>query len=323
MQNITLIYFAGCGGVSLGAQVEGYKIIGVEWNANAANLYKNNIAGECIVADVSTLNSHLLDIPSPTKRKELGIHLVWQLSPPCQDFSKLNKQKDSTSIRANILRDIFSHLDTLQPEYIWLENVKAYRKSEVYQDFCKLLRSQDYLVSDSILNFYGFGVPQRRERLIMLAGKYSLPVIQPAKNLVSWYEAIVDLIPNLPISKLTATQAEAIKGYNLPVIVERTGYYNGKPKVTTIDKPVWTIRAALGDDGKGNRNKFIDVVLANGEVRSLTVQALARLQTFPDWYKWSGQSAIDVRGIGNSVPPLISQAIFKAIKQHDILGKDR
>ena len=170
------------------------------------------------------------------------------------------------------------------------------------------------------------------------------------KPWIGWYEAIADLIPTLPDSHLTPKQKEAViahenllidfanstggyksrkqyepiwtinasvgehNAYPRALLIERIGYRDN-PSVRRLSEPCWTIRATLGDDKKGgNRNKVIDAILDNATVKSVTTPALARLQSFPGSYKWSGKAAVDTKGIGNSVAPLLMQRICEAIK---------
>ncbi|ARV58084.1 hypothetical protein BZZ01_05040 [Nostocales cyanobacterium HT-58-2] len=109
--------------------------------------------------------------------------------------------------------------------------------------------------------------------------------------------------------------ASISKGVPRALLIERVGAFN-IPKTRSPQEPCWTLRC-LGDDGKkGNRNKIIDAVM-EGDVHSLNTRALARLQSFPDSYQWSGKSALDTKVIGNSVPPLMAQRIIEALKKYE------
>lgn len=333
--HILISYFAGGGGASLGAIAAGITTtIGVEWDNNIADLYRANV-GNCFTADVTKFDPRCLDLPTLEERKRTGDLLIWQLSPPCVEFSRANTKQNRDSKRATIIKEIFWHEEIIRPDYIVLENVIDYRKYHHYQDFCKYLQAKGYSLVDYILNAADFGVPQSRERLIMIAARkgLSLPTITKThdKNAnvgqlslfgesklpwVGWYDAIADLLPTLSQSRLTDKQVETVQALNcLPqtVMVERVGYRNGIPKIAFKDEPCWTIRAMLSDDGKtGTRTKIIDAI-ANGNVRSLNTHAIARLQSFPDDYRWSSQMSLDVRVLGNSVPPLLMQKITEAI----------
>ena len=392
--NHTIVsYFAGGGGASLGAIAGGCtNSVGVELDNNIADLYHANI-GCCITADVTQFDPHTIFqyAPTPEERRKGG-HLIWQLSPPCQEFSRANKNRNQQSIRANVLKEIFWHEQVIRPDFIVLENVIDYQNYQGYQDFCIYLRDKGYALSDYILNAADFGVPQSRERLIMIAARkgLGLPTINkthsknpqagqlslfedaPKMLWIGWYEAIKDLLAMLPKSRLTDKQKEAIvaKGWQTQLVnqpsftsgcnaqakiflidgqqksvggyrqirsaeepiwtipsscykgkprvflLERVGYRNGLPKVSEMTEPCWTLRASLSDDQKGGtRTKLIDVMLDESDTRSLNTQALARLQSFPSSYQWSGKMALDVKVIGNSVCPLLMQRIVEAIFQ--------
>ncbi|MBE9038183.1 DNA cytosine methyltransferase [aff. Roholtiella sp. LEGE 12411] len=181
-------------------------------------------------------------------------------------------------------------------------------------------------------------------------GQISLFQELPKHKWIGWYEAIYDLLPTLEPSTLTQKQLCAIQKHGWKtqlvdqqnstsvqntykcresdqpsftlgcnsqakaLLVERVGGYDDNKKVRSHQQPSWTIKAGLGSDGKGcNRSSFIDAVLSQADVRRLNTKALARLQTFPDSYQWSGKNSVDVRGIGNAIPCLLMQKLLEQI----------
>jgi DNA (cytosine-5)-methyltransferase 1 len=165
------------------------------------------------------------------------------------------------------------------------------------------------------------------------------------ENWTGWYDTIKDLVPRLRKVNLTGKQLEAIslrsrekrvlvdsdnsskyktreedepiftitKGFSSPkIIIERVGA-RGRNKIRDENNPIWTLKASLGTDGKGaSREKVIDIEI-DGGVKTLNVQCLARLQSFPDDYKFSNKVKLDVHIIGNSVPPLLINVICASI----------
>jgi hypothetical protein len=133
----------------------------------------------------------------------------------------------------------------------------------------------------------------------------------------SWYEAIADLIGDLPQCDLLPDQkkvVEALLDTGEAVLVERTGYRNSKPKVRLSSQPCFTIKAAIGTDGKrSNRNKCLNIVLPGGNVRRLTPRAIARLQSFPDDYKLPNQMKDAGPLLGLAIPPLLAKSIFESL----------
>ncbi|MEH1786873.1 MAG: DNA (cytosine-5-)-methyltransferase [Nostoc sp.] len=357
--------FSGGGGSSLGAIAAGFKVLlGVEWDKEIASLYRRNI-GEVIVGDVGKVSLMQRKKFIPLRRKPDEI-LVHQTSPPCQEYSNANQNKDLTSERATVLKETFAFYRMFQPEYVVLENVPAYQKADVYLEFKKFLWANGYAVCfDEVVNCAAYGLPQTRKRLIMIAVKDGYWAVKPSpthtkQTWIGWHEAIENLIPGLEDSWLTEKQKRSLAivsentksvlvdsansrgdgGYTTKVdqepafticaswgksnskpravLVERVGY-RGSPKARSEGSPAWTLKANIGNDGKGaNRVKMIDLVLEDGvetKVKTLNTRALARLQGFPDSYQFSGRTGLDVKVIGNSFPPTVMEIICNKIKQ--------
>ena len=354
-------HFSGCGGSTLGAiAAKLTPISAIEFDPRIAELYQVN-CGNVVVEDITQVGFKKLDIP--TKKERNGDILVHQTSPPCQDFSRANTSANKASNRANVLGATHEFYSLYEPEFIVLENVPAYAKAGVYQEFELFLINKGYRILKGIYNAADYGVPQTRERFlsIAVAKGFDIPQITPThgkqksgqvdlfmKPWVGWYAAIADLVPSLPDSRLTPKQKEAVKvhenllidirnpistkhGYKTrreldpsftltashpprALLVERIGYRD-EPSIREPSEPCWTVRATLGDDQKGgSRTKIIDAILDSATIKSINTPALARLQSFFDSYKWSTKAAVDTKGIGNSVAPLLMQRICEAIK---------
>lgn len=319
-------HFGGGGGASIGAKAAGcFLLPAIEFNQEVAEVYNKNV-GNVLVRDIAEVSSLELKPYIPTKRKN-GDILIMQTSPPCQDYSRSNRDADSESERAKILDKTWRHYLTFRPEYIVLENVPGYYSASPYTNFKKFLKKIGYSISfDEVICCADYGVPQTRNRLIMIATKHGYPEVslRPTHDgkWIGWYKAIEDLLPTLRSSELTGRQFDSIArlGYERnellePLLIERLG----QRKESTIRagyQPAWTITAGLGSDGKkANRKSMIDTLLPDGRCLSLSTRAIARLQSFPDDYIFSGKSALDIKIIGNSVPPRLMQTICEQIKQ--------
>ncbi len=270
--NFCLSYYAGGGGFSLGAKSAGYETLGVELDPNIANLYRQNV-GECVTADVTTLDPHKLEFPSKSDRRRSGNILIWQLSPECKMFSranttaKANQEQALATDSATSLTKIYWHEQIIEPDVIILENVEDYNNYKGYIEFCNYLEERGYriLSRNLILNAADFGVPQSRRRLIMIAVKgIPLPKIEPthAQFLhgqmdlfcspklpwVGWYEAIEDLLNGLPRSHLTARQKRAIEARGIrlepPGIFLATKFLQSNGRLCVVaDEPAPTVTA--------------------------------------------------------------------------------
>ena len=329
MKFLWFSHFSGGGGSTLGAILAGFTpILGIEYDKKVAELYEKNL-GKVInqdIGEVSVLDC-LKYVPLKEKRARDGEILVVQTSPPCQEYSQAKKNKNPSSKNGQVLWKTRKFYALFRPEYIILENVRAYAKSEVYINFKNYLKDLGYEISfEDIVNCANYGVPQTRQRLITIFNYKNFPAVRisstHSKNngeWVGWYSAIEDLIPSLREVNLTGKQINSLslrsKGFSdAKIIIERIGARNGVNKIRSDDAPIWTLKASLGSDGRGaNREKFVDVSI-NGVVKSLSVACLARLQTFPDSYEFSGKNALDVHVIGNSVPPLLIRKICEEIK---------
>lgn len=208
----------------------------------------------------------------------------------------------------------------LQPNAVVIENVPLWKGSESCSVLTQTLECSGYEYRVETLKASDYGVPQERERLIIRALKgASVPPmkVRTRTPAPSWYEAIADLIGELPQCDLLPDQkkvVEALLGTGEAILVERTGYRNSKPKVRLSSQPCFTIKAAIGTDGKrSNRNKCLNIVLPGGDVRRLTPHAIARLQSFPDDYKLPKQMKDAGPLLGFAIPPLLAKAIFLSL----------
>ena len=154
--------FAGCGGLSLGFEANGFKTIGYEMDEQATNTYNKNLIGECF--------NEKLTIDSKYPRADIVIG-----GPPCQPFSVGGKQlglKDS--------RDGFpiflSAIKQLQPEILLFENVRGmlYKNSWYLKEVIEELESLGYYINYALLNAVNYEVPQNRERVIVIGSKQKI-----------------------------------------------------------------------------------------------------------------------------------------------------
>jgi DNA (cytosine-5)-methyltransferase 1 len=97
------------------------------------------------------------------------------------------------------------------------------------------------------------------------------------------------------------------------IIIERTGYGDRNPITRQSDEPSQTIRASVGCDERGGFRSPITALLESADVRALDHRCLARLQSFPDSYKWGKSAGKNCRAIGNAVPVLFAQRIIESI----------
>lgn len=163
--------FAGCGGLSLGLQQAGF----TPWFVNEiveqyCNTYKLNhkLSDEhYFVGDIAKLNQCLENY------KELlsGVTLVCG-GPPCQGFSMANRQRILDDPRNNLYKEYLKFLSVIRPQFFIMENVKGMMNKidEIKQNFKDYL-GDEYQYDYAILKAQEFGVPQNRERFIMIGNR--------------------------------------------------------------------------------------------------------------------------------------------------------
>lgn len=163
--------FAGCGGLSLGLQQAGF----TPWFVNEiveqfCNTYKFNhdLSDEhYFVGDIAELNLHL------DEYKEIlsDITLVCG-GPPCQGFSMANRQRILDDPRNALYKQYLIFLKNIRPKFFIMENVKGMMNKieEIKQNFEEYL-GDEYQYDYALLKAQDYGVPQNRERFIMIGNR--------------------------------------------------------------------------------------------------------------------------------------------------------
>ncbi len=163
--------FAGCGGLSLGLEQAGF----TPWFVNEivptfCNTYKAN-------HNLSTEHYYVGDINELNKNIESFGQLLSDITlvcggPPCQGFSMANRQRILDDPRNQLYKAYLTFLSVVRPKFFIMENVKgmANKISEIKEDFQSFL-GNDYLFDYKLLKAQDFGVPQNRERFIMIGNR--------------------------------------------------------------------------------------------------------------------------------------------------------
>jgi DNA (cytosine-5)-methyltransferase 1 len=240
-------------------------------------------------------------------------------SPVCANFSAAHTAKAGKGIEtADDLTAAFAVAEAirqLRPRVFTLENVPRYQESESFVAILETLESYRYLINYSVVNMSGFGLPQARRRLVLIASKGSQIALPRESESCGWYEVIAHLIPTMPGSQLLPKQKQVVDKYlatnaPTPLLIERVGGRT-ESKYKPGHLPCNTIVRSHFTDHKGcNRNKFADIWLPDGTVKSLSIAGAAKLQGFPDWYEFPQEAATAGSVIGYSVPPSFAAQLF-------------
>ena len=293
--------FAGCGGMSLGFQNAGFKIIEAYDNwETAINIYKKNFTHPIIKCDLSEedITHHLIEM-----KPDIIIG-----GPPCQDFSIAGK-RDFEGIRANLTL-IYSHLiENVKPEWFVMENVYNIEKSPIFEQAISIFKKAGYGITKHVWDASYMGVPQMRKRYFVIGHLYSED------------EFLIDALKS-GLSKDRMTLKMYLKDAPLD-----TEYYYMHPRsyarraIFSVDEPSATIRGVNRPIPKGYQFHPADKVKDISKVRALTSKERSLIQTFPENFIFTGPKTGIEQAIGNAVPvkmaEYIATKILNYIDSHD------
>lgn len=319
--------FAGAGGLSLGLSWAGFRsVAAVEFDPAAADTYELNF-GHLLRTD----DGRPLAIEDVDFTHYRGTVDLLAGGPPCQGFSQLGKGL-STDPRNRLWREYMRAVKEIRPRAFLMENVPPLLRSEEGRATLELSEQLGYQVCSGVLGAEAFGVPQRRRRAFIigtLAGKPSLPAPlmefrQP--RTVRWAMDDLQLEPTdddlhfgrNPLPKSMERYRLIPEGGNRfdlqrqrPDLTPRC--WLEKPSGSTDvfgrlwwDKPALTIRTEFYKPEKGR-------YLHPEAHRPITHREAARLQSFPDDFRFTGSRIQIARQIGNAVPPLLAYRLGQSI----------
>lgn len=289
--------FAGCGGLSLGFESCGIRTTGYEMEAYYADTYRTNLAGDC----------HCVRLDTSQKYPD-NVSVVIG-GPPCQPFSVGGKQLGLKDARDGFPVFIDA-IEKTDPDIWVFENVRGllYKNISYFEEVLSKLKSLNYVVEFQLFNVVNFGVPQNRERLIVVGhrGDFKFPLA--SKQKVTAGEALGKMAFAVPDDSkfLTPSMDKYVANYE-----KASKCIN--PRDLHLDRPARTLtcRNLAGSTGDMQR-----IRLPDGRRRRLTVREAARLQSFPDSYNFQGTETSQYYQVGNAVPPLFAKAIAKSVRTY-------
>lgn len=358
MEFRVLDLFCGAGGFSSGLDMvkEIKTVIGVDFDTHAIETFKYNFKNvETIQGDLTQPEVKQQIIKASRKKK---VNMIVG-GPPCQGFSLKGKNLGFDDPRNFLFLEFLNIVKIIKPEVFIIENVKnllysekGYFINEIVKRFSKL----GYIINYDILNAKNFGVPENRERTIII-GSLSKSISMPAgsNQTVTVRDAISDLAylnsgegefcssykmnsksiyqkklrgkrlynhkatnhTKIALQKLSMIPPEGDKS-SLPKEL------HGKQKFsTTWSRLIWdsispTIDTRFDTPSNG-RNSHPELN------RAITPREAARIQSFHDNFIFYGTKGSIGRQIGNAVPPFLAKAIGEEIVRsynNEVLKKD-
>lgn len=195
--------FCGAGGLSLGLEQAGFKVaFASDFDSICSNTYiknRNLNPKKFFCGDIRFLNASHNDLISSFR----GIDLVAG-GPPCQGFSMANRQRVINDPRNVLYKEYLKFLKVVSPKFFIMENVKGMlnKIDEIIEDFSTILGSE-YNIAYSLFNVKDYGVPQNRERLIIIGNRIGISTEDIINNIKSKSKycprfVLFDAIGNLP-----------------------------------------------------------------------------------------------------------------------------
>lgn len=360
--------FSGAGGLSLGLSEAGIDVVlAVDHYKEAVETHAHHFPGMSVDWD-------LADADAVERVADLMIQSDIDVlcgGPPCQPFSKAGRSKirhrvrigerDPHDQRRDLWRSFIEVVRLAQPKAVIMENVPDMaldREMFIFRSIVQELETAGYSVQGRIVDTSQYGVPQFRQRLIIVAlaqgMQFSWP--EPAQGQVSLWNAIGDLpevdggwrpeggaggwIPyevtastsfqkrmregvapwdsnklfdhiTRPVrdddARAFALMDSSTKYSDLPDDLKRyrDDIFDDKYKRLDEDALSRTITAHIAKDGYW--------YIHPRQPRTLTVREAARIQTFPDWYRFAGGPTAAFKQIGNAVPPALGCHLATAV----------
>lgn len=362
MKNKVIDLFAGCGGFSTGFQQSGYKITkAVEIDKQIAETYSKNHQGTIV------FNKDIGDIDNATffKQEEADVIIG---GPPCQGFSMAGSRIRTHSFIDDPRNYLFRHyvniVKLVKPKVFLFENVKgiiSMKEGKIFEEIISTLSKKEnfegiqYFLNYKILNCTEFGIPEKRERVIIIGSqkKVDLEEIESIarqkilNNYPHFFDKVVikDALEGLPEpnssgiflgNKYLNHYQEYLKGtfgniYNhiatkhTTLALHRMNQIKSGQNYTVLNEHIKSVHS--GAYGRMNMNEPSVTITTRFDTpsggrfihptknRTITAREAARIQSFPDDFIFYGSKSSICKQIGNAVPPKLAFYLANIVEE--------
>jgi len=314
--------FSGCGGSDLGL-VGGFSFLGKKYkklpydivfaldnDAKAVETYNYNFNVPATLADIETF-----DI------KNMPDFDVLIGGFPCQSFSTVNPTKNPFDKRGKLYKRMSQILSTKKPKFFIAENVKGLvvlQGGKIFEDIKKDFAAQGYIVKHKVFNAADYGVPQKRERVFIvgiredIAFDFKFPEATHSeygngpRQWVPLKKVIDSLIPENPKYYFSKKAVEGMKN-------AKKNMKRGLSQ--SLEGPSLTITSHLAKVSLNSRDPVLLVDEKKEIYRRFSPLEAARIQSFPDSFKFPVSDASAYKQIGNAIPPLLMWHVASALAE--------
>lgn len=328
--------FCGVAGLSAGLKSSGIKVAaGIDFDPSCRYPFEENIGATFFEADI--VNISAADVAAMFGDAEIRLLAG---CAPCQPFSGYTVRRRDMDERWQLLLEFLRLVQGVRPELVTMENVPRLRHLPLWKEFVSQLRSAGYEVTWGVVNAVDYGVPQSRNRLVLVAsllGSVDLP--QPTANQPVTARSAIGSQPPVEAGKPNLTDplhsSRALTELNLkrirhsrpagtnrdwPEELRVKCHRNDNVRYPSVygrmswDRPAPTMTTQFYGFGNGRFGH-------PEQDRAITLREGALLQSFPAAFKFVPEGKrINFREIGrligNAVPPALGKAIGHTLVDH-------
>lgn len=322
MSELTFVdLFCGVGGIRIGMEKAGFKcLMSSEINSECCRTYYANF-GERPQGDITKIDE-----------KSIPDHDVLCAGFPCQPFSISGKMQGFEDARGTLFFDICRILSEKKPSVVLLENVKQlvhHDNGKTLKVITDKLNDLGYSVSWRVLNGADYGVPQNRERIIIIgmrgaAFDFDKLKEQPRKRLLDVLDkkGNFEYLPQTDYTLLTDCKQQSKSGLIFVGYrnrkLRKTGVREGTVHLSRAHKQPNRIYSVYGSHptlaAQETTGRYY-VLTTEGRVRKLTLNECWRLMGFPETFKKVSKPTEQYRQLGNSVCIPMIEAVAKEVKK--------
>ena len=361
----TIDLFAGCGGFSCGFEKAGFKITSaVEFDKTIAESYQANHKNVNMIAD----DIKNVDNSNTFKKGDAKVIIG---GPPCQGFSMAGARIRNGFIddpRNYLFKHYFNVVKIVRPKIFILENVKGIlnlNNGQIFQEIKLAFENPEnfdgkpYKIQYKVVKVKEFGVPQNRERTIIVGSQFDFDLEKEIENTKKeilktdkhFFDSVTvwDAISNLPsptdngdvevlefnsqYQKYLKSESKIVKNHyktnHSQKAIERMKKIKIDENFTSLGEKINSVHS--GSYGRLNPNGIAPTITTRFDTpsggklthpfenRTLTAREAARIQSFPDDFNFFGTKSSVCKQIGNAVPPKV--AYFFAIMIRRLLNE--
>ncbi len=301
--------FCGAGGMSKGFSKYTNILLGIDNDLNAIETFKNNHPSSIAICDdIQNVSNKRIEKAIENKRVDIIIG-----GCPCTPFSLAGK-RDTEDDRSSLFLHYCRILKHFQPSVFVFENVVGILSAKNKEGGLILNDVLDemggYNVSYEVMNSADYGVPQTRKRFICVGRRNETEFTFPFPTHENNWIAASTILEEKVDEKYYLSQ-KMIDGMNNRKEKNKEAGKGYGAQFLKENSPSYTISSRYYKDGSDCLIKY-----SENRIRKLTELECARIQTFPDTFKFHGSSSSIYSQIGNAVPVKLAEVVAKAIVEY-------